>query len=69
MIPALASQQKQGFLFPKNKKTNILTKHLLRRIEPDAAVDVISIAPHALKGQKLVAQGIALGIIAFRPAP
>ena len=26
-------------------------------------------APHALKGQKLVAQGIALGIIAFRPAP
>ena len=28
-----------------------------------------SIAPHALKGQKLVAQGSALGIIAFRSAP
>ena len=37
--------------------------------ESDAAVDVNSIAPHAPKGQKLVAQGSALGIIAFRPAP
>ena len=28
-----------------------------------------SFAPHALKGQKLLAQGIALGIIAISKAP
>ena len=30
---------------------------------------VISHIPHALKGQKLLAQGIALGIIAISKAP
>ena len=30
---------------------------------------MVEITQYALKGQKLVAQGIALGIIAFRPAP
>ena len=31
--------------------------------------ELASFAPHALKGQKLLAQGIALGIIAISKAP
>ena len=64
------------FIFPQKKFCYFLTKLKtelwlmpgIRFFQYDSYQQG-SIAPHALKGQKLVAQGIALGIIAFRSAP
>ena len=48
-------------------KTKLLTnfpciKHII-------ITEISQVSPHALKGQKLLAQGIALGIIAISKAP